>query len=182
MQTIDISTIYACQRGDQEAFRQIYEAYHKKIYRLIYRYCHDPEETLDLTQEVFIRVYKGISNFRSDCSLETWIYQIAINTVTSAMRKSKSYEPLNYRQIDKSEQADAHLEMQELEQHIERSISMLPESLRMTFILAVTESLTYAETGKILGISVEAVRMRVSRARQLLRESLQPYINEGKNQ
>lgn len=181
MQTIDISTIYACQRGDQEAFRQIYEAYHKRIYRLIYRYCHDPEETLDLTQEVFIRVYKGISNFRSDCSLETWIYQIAINAVTSAMRKPKSYEPLNHRQIDKSEQADAHLEMQELEQHIERSISILPESLRIAFILAVTESLNYAETGKILGISVEAVRMRVSRARQLLRESLQPYIDEGKN-
>jgi len=182
MQTIDVSTIYACQRGDQDAFRQIYEAYHKKIYRLIYRYCHDPEETLDLTQEVFVRVYKGISNFRSECSLETWIYQIAINTVTRAMRKSKPYESLNHRQIDKSEQADVHLEMQELEQHIERAISILPESLRMTFLLAVTENLTYAEAGKILGISVEAVRMRVSRARQLLRESLQPYINEGKNQ
>jgi len=182
MQTIDISTIYACQRGDQEAFRQIYEAYHKKIYRLIYRYCNDPEETLDLTQEVFIRVYKGISNFRSECSFETWIYQIAINTVTSAMRKSKPYESLNHLQTDKSEQADVYLEIQELEQHIERSISILPESLRMAFILTAVEHLPYAEVEKILGISIEAVRMRVSRARQLLRESLQPYINEGKNQ
>jgi RNA polymerase sigma-70 factor (ECF subfamily) len=181
MQTIDISTIYACQRGDQNAFRRIYEAYNQKIYRLIYRYCHDPEESLDLTQEVFVRIYTKIADFRSECSLETWIYQIAINTVTSAMRKSKSHEPLDHHCADIEGQADIHIEMQELGQHIERSISTLPESLRMAFILAVIEGLPYVEVGKILGISVEAVRMRVSRARHLLRESLQPYINEGEN-
>ena len=175
MQTVDISIIYACQRGEQDAFRRIYEAYNQKIYRLIYSYCHDPEEALDLTQEVFIRVYTRIADFRSECSLETWIYQIAVNTVISAMRKSRFHEQIN-NQTDKSEQADVNLEMQELGQHIERSISMLPESLRMAFMLSAVEGLPYAETGRILGISVEAVRMRVSRARQLLRESLQPYM------
>jgi RNA polymerase sigma-70 factor (ECF subfamily) len=179
MQTIDIATIHDCQQGDRDAFRRIYEAYHKRIYALAYRYTHDPEEALDLTQEIFLRVYTGIANFRGECSLETWLYRIAVNTAISAIRKSRPHEPLTKEienRPDSAPLADAQLEAHELEQHLERAIAALPDSLRLAFVLVAVEHRPYAEVADILGLRVEAVRMRVSRARQLLRVALQPYL------
>ena len=181
MQNIDITTIHSCQQGDRDAFQRIYEVYSQRIYRLVYRYTHDQEEALDLTQEIFLRIYTRITDFRGECSLETWIYRIAANTAISSIRRSKSHEPLNE---DISEHPlaspDGQLESQELERHLELAIAELPESVRLAFVLVAVEHRSYAEVAEILGLRVEAVRMRVSRARKLLRAALQPYLDEGK--
>lgn len=185
MQTIDIATIHACQRKDEGAFRRIYEAYHKRIYALAYRYTHDSEEALDLTQEIFLRVYTGIANFRGECSLKTWLYRIAVNTIISAIRKSRTHEPLTEEIMNHPSPAplaDAQLESQELGQYLERAIAALPDSLRLAFVLVAVEHRPYAEVADILGLRVKAVRMRVSRARQLLRVALGPYLDEGEIQ
>jgi len=168
MQAINIATIHACQRGDEDAFRQIYKAYHKRIYALAYRYTHDSEESLDLTQEIFLRIYTGITNFRGECSLETWLYRIAVNTIISAIRKSRIHEPLTEEIMNcpsPAPPADAQLETRELGQYLERAITGLPDSLRLAFVLVAVEHRPYAEVADILGLRVEAVRMRVSRAR-----------------
>lgn len=181
MQSIDITTIHACQKGDREAFQRIYEVYSQRVYRLVYRYTHDPEESLDLTQEIFLRIYTQIADFRGECSLETWIYRIAANTAVSAIRKSKSHEPLNEEMSEHSlASPNGQLESQELERHLERAIAELPESVRLVFVLTAVEHRSYAEVAEILGLRVEAVRMRVSRARKLMRSALQPYLDEGK--
>ena len=182
MQTIDIATIHACQRGDRDAFRLLYEAYHQRIYSLTYRYTNNSEEALDLTQEIFLRVYTKIASFRGECSLDTWLYRIAVNTAISAIRKLRSHEPLTKEVENRPDPAplvDAKLEAQELGRHLERTIAALPNSLRLAFVLVAVEHRPYAEVADILGLRVEAVRMRVSRARQLLRVALQPYLDEG---
>ena len=181
MQSIDITNIHACQQGDRDAFQRIYEAYNQRVYRLVYRYTHDPEETLDLTQEIFLRIYTRIADFRGECSLETWIYRIAANTAIGAIRKSRCHEPLS-EEISEHPSASptGRLESQELEWHLERAITELPESVRLAFVLVAVERRPYAEVAEILGLRVEAVRMRVSRARKLLRAVLQPYLDEGK--
>jgi RNA polymerase sigma-70 factor (ECF subfamily) len=182
MQDVDIAIIHACQRGDRDAFRRIYEACHRKVYALAYRYTNDSEEALDIAQEVFLRVYTRIAGFRGECSLETWIYRVTVNTIVSTQRKSRPQRQLVEDVEDSPDITllpDIHLEIQELEQHIERAIAKLPEPLRLAFVLVAVEHYPYAEVAKILGLHIEAVRMRVSRARKKLRLSLQPYLNEG---
>jgi RNA polymerase sigma-70 factor (ECF subfamily) len=182
MQNIDISTIHACQQGDRDAFQLLYEAFNRKIYRLIYRYTNDPEEASDLTHEAFIRIYTGIRNFRSECSLETWIHRIAANTAIGSTRKSRSLDSAleDARNLaEPSARPDAQLEMQELDETIRRAIAKLPDSLRMAFILVAIEHYTYTEAAEILKIGIDALRMRVSRALQMLQKTLKPYLNGG---
>lgn len=182
MQDLDIATIYACQRGDRDAFRRIYEACHRRVYALAYRYTNDSEEALDISQEVFLRVYTRIAGFRGECSLQTWIYRVAVNTIVSRLRKSRPQEQL-VEDIENNPDIgllpDMHLESQELERQIEQAIAELPEPLRLAFVLVAVEHRPYVEVAEILGLRIEAVRMRVSRARRKLRLSLQPYLNEG---
>jgi RNA polymerase sigma-70 factor (ECF subfamily) len=184
MQDVDIATIHACQRGDREAFRRIYEACHRKVYALAYGYTNDPEETLDLSQEVFLRIHTRIAGFRGECALETWVYRVAANTTISALRKSRPHEQLAEEieaHPDTAPLPEAHLEDQETEQRIKQAIVELPDSLRMAFVLVAVEHRPYTEVADVLGLRVEAVRMRVSRARKTLRSSLQPYLDEGKD-
>lgn len=184
MQSVDIATIHACQRGDRDAFRRIYEACHRKVYALAYRYTNDPEEALDLSQEVFVRIHTHIAGFRGECALETWIYRIATNTIISTLRKSRPHEQLTEEieaHPDAAPLPDAHLEDLEMEQRVKRAVAELPESLRMAFVLVAVEHRPYTKVADILGLRVEAVRMRVSRARKILRSSLQPYLDEGKD-
>jgi RNA polymerase sigma-70 factor (ECF subfamily) len=142
VQSVDIATIHACQRGYREAFRRIYEACHRKVYALVYRYTNDPEEALDLSQEVFVRVHTHIAGFRGECALETWIYRIATNTIISTLRKSRPHEQLTEEieaHPDAAPLPEAHLEDLEMEQRVKRAIAELPESLRMAFVLVAVE-------------------------------------------
>ena len=179
-QKVDISIIYDCQKGNHDAFRQIYEAYQQQIYGLAFRYTNDSEESLDITQEIFMRIFLRIGNFRNECSFDTWVYRVSVNAIISAIRKNKDHTLFDEEIMefsDSSAQADIQLESQETEHYIKCAIAKLPESLRMPFILVVQEQRTYADVADILEINISAVRMRVSRARQLLRTTLQPYIN-----
>jgi RNA polymerase sigma-70 factor (ECF subfamily) len=183
VQSVDIATIHACQRGDREAFRRIYEACHRKVYGLAYRYTNDPQEALDLSQEIFLRIHTHIADFRGECALETWIYRVATNTIIGALRKSRRNEQL-VEEIethpDTAPLPEACLEGQEMERRIERAIIELPESQRMAFVLVAVERRPYAEVADILDLRTEAVRMRVSRARKTLRATLKAYLDEGK--
>lgn len=184
VQSVDIATIHACQRGDRAAFRRIYEACHHKVYALAYRYTNDPEEALDLSQEVFLRIHTRIAGFRGECALETWIYRVATNTIISTLRKSRPHEQLTEEietHADTAPLPEACLEDREVEQRVKQAIAGLPESLRMAFVLVAVEHRPYTEVADILDLRVEAVRMRVSRARKTLRLSLQPYLEEGKD-
>ena len=90
-QKVDISIIYDCQKGNHDAFRQIYEAYQQQIYKLAFRYTHDSEESLDITQEIFMRIFLRIGNFRNECSFDTWVYRVSVNAIISAIRKNKDH-------------------------------------------------------------------------------------------
>lgn len=184
MQSVDIATIHACQRGNRDAFRRIYEACHRKVYTLAYRYTNDSEEALDLSQEIFLRIHTKIAGFRGECALETWVYRVATNTIISALRKSRPHEQLTEKietHPDTAPLPEVYLEDRETEQRVKQAIAELPESLRLAFVLVAVEHRPYTEAADILGLRVKAVRMRVSRARKTLRSSLQPYLDEGKD-
>jgi RNA polymerase sigma-70 factor, ECF subfamily len=182
MTDIDLATIRACQMGDREAFRRLYDAYGRRVYALVFRYSHDAEEAADLTQEVFLRVYACIGSFRGECALATWIYRIAAN-VAQSWRLRPRPDRADMAQLEEypapAPGTQALTEARELAGSLEQAVAALPDPFRLAFILVVVEQCPYAEAAAILEVRVETVRMRVSRARKLLRAALGTLLRGG---
>ncbi|MCK5806745.1 MAG: sigma-70 family RNA polymerase sigma factor [Lentisphaeria bacterium] len=183
MGSIDIATIHACRQGDPDAARRIHSALQSRVYALAYRYTNDADQALDLSQEVLLRVFSRIGTFRAESSLETWVYRIAVNTILGKLRYERWCEklPEDLAESRTSARPERRLANEELGETIARAVSELPDSLRIVFVLVAIEHLPYPEVAQLLSLSVEAVRMRMSRARAQLRDRLRPYITEGDN-
>ena len=177
MKEIDTALVRACQRGDIEAFEQIFRVYRNPVFRLAYRFTGNRDDAEDLTQEIFLKVFENIGSFRYESSFATWLYRIAVNTCMNFQRDKKPAESLGVTDdLGSSVSPEAICERGELQCKIEAEIASLPNPLKIAFLLVVVEGMTYREASEILGLSVDALRMRVSRARQILREKLKGYM------
>jgi RNA polymerase sigma-70 factor (ECF subfamily) len=177
MKEIDTALVRACQRGDIEAFEQIFRVYRNPVFRLAYRFTGNRDDAEDLTQEIFLKVFENIGSFRYESSFATWLYRIAVNTCMNFQRDKKPAESLGVTDdLGSSVSPEAICERGELQRKIEAEIASLPSPLKIAFLLVVVEGMTYREASEILGLSVDALRMRVSRARQILREKLKGYM------
>jgi len=181
MQPIDIATIHACQHGDRAAALRIYDALSDRIYRLAYRYTYDEDRAIDLTQEVFLRVFSRIGTFRAASSLETWAYRVAVNTIVGKLRSERDHDELDGdppapRGLTQPERQVANAELGE---RISCAVADLPPSLHTVFVMVAMEGRSYAEAAGLLDLTIEAVRMRMSRARSRLRDALRPYLSGG---
>jgi RNA polymerase sigma-70 factor (ECF subfamily) len=173
MKEIDTALVRACQRGDIEAFEQIFRVYRNPVFRLAYRFTGNRDDAEDLTQEIFLKVFENIGSFRYESSFATWLYRIAVNTCMNFQRDKKPAESLGVTDdLGSSVSPEAICEWGELQRKIEAEIASLPSPLKIAFLLVVVEGMTYREASEILGLSVDALLMRVSRARQILREKL----------
>jgi RNA polymerase sigma-70 factor (ECF subfamily) len=174
---IDTALVRACQRGDIEAFEQIFRVYRNPVFRLAYRFTGNRDDAEDLTQEIFLKVFENIGSFRYESSFATWLYRIAVNTCMNFQRDKKPAESLGVTDdLGSSVSPEAICERGELQRKIEAEIASLPSPLKIAFLLVVVEGMTYREASEILSLSVDALRMRVSRARQILREKLKGYM------
>lgn len=170
-------------------FDAIHAEYREKICRFLTSMVGGLEAE-DLTQEVFIRVNRGLPAFRGEAGLSTWVYKIATNLAIDAMRKSQSSqavvrqtEPLSLERESELEDMDwtgekpPALESQvvriEMNQCILNYINQLPEIYRTVLALIDLEGLNYSQVAEILGISLEAMKMRLHRARQQIKHLLQ---------
>jgi RNA polymerase sigma-70 factor (ECF subfamily) len=177
MKEIDTALVRACQRGDIEAFEQIFRVYRNPVFRVAYRFTGNRDDAEDLTQEIFLKVFENIGSFRYESSFATWLYRIAVNTCMNFQRDKKPAESLGVTDdLGSSVSPEAICEWGELQRKIEAEIASLPSPLKIAFLLVVVEGMTYREASEILGLSVDALRMRVSRARQILREKLKGYM------
>jgi len=91
---IDTALVRACQRGDIEAFEQIFRVYRNPVFRLAYRFTGNRDDAEDLTQEIFLKVFENIGSFRYESSFATWLYRIAVNTCMNFQRDKKPAESL----------------------------------------------------------------------------------------
>jgi len=177
MKEVDAALVRACQRGDIEAFEQIFRIYRDPIFRLAYRFTGNRDDAEDLTQEIFLKVFESVSSFRYESSFATWLYKVAVNTCMNFRRDRKPTESLGITDdLGSSVSPEAICEQGELQRKIEVEIASLPSPLKVAFLLVVVEGVTYKDASEILGLSVDALRMRVCRARQILREKLKDYI------
>ena len=180
-----------CQKGDRQAFELLIKKYQRRIFHLIYRMTQDPAVVEPLAQEVFLKAYRSISNFRGSSRFYTWLYRIAVNTSLSHIKK-QSYEEIRERthaydlqvsslQDDsiKTEDPEALFMRKEFFKHLLASLLRLPEELRTAVVLREFTGLNYEEIAEVMQVPLGTVRSRIFRARARLREMLEPYVFEN---
>lgn len=174
--------------GDSRAFDQLIERHSGEIYGLLLRILKDPEEASDVTQEVFLRAFKGIGKFRGDANVRTWLYRIAINQSRNRYRwwkirkrdKTVSLDSgpagteMSYSEVIPAEDPGPEDEMLRKEQRksLEKAIKELPKNFREAVVLCDVQGFTYEEIARILEINIGTVKSRISRGRRELRRLL----------
>src|SRR5438105_9984941 len=181
--------------GSEEAYAWLIGEFHQPIYSLVYRMVADPADAADTTQEVFLKVFRGMKHFNGQSSLKTWIYRIALHEASNRRRwwfRHKSQEitiepqwkedvrtrSLKLVLADDGQspyEAAMHAEVQA---RIENELREVPEPFRTTVILRDIEELSYEEIAEIMRTSLGTVKSRLTRGRDALRKRLEPYMNE----
>jgi len=187
---IDFALVQRVQRGDKKAFDLLVLKYQNKIVHLVSRYVHDSHESQDVTQEAFIKAYRGLKNFRGDSAFYTCLYRIAINTaknhlVTMSRKISDTgVDAADAEQYDSGsalrEYATPDREMitEQIAQVVQNSINALPQDLRMAITLREFDGLSYEDIASAMDCPIGTVRSRIFRAREAIDSNLEPLLDE----
>jgi RNA polymerase sigma-70 factor (ECF subfamily) len=158
-------------------FDDVYSEFQPKIGRFLCRLV-GPDEADDLAQEVFLKISQALPDFRGDSTLATWVYRIASNSALDKLRSRSSRRfsdvPLTSetRATDRPPDGERLVFRKEMRECLDQFISKLPPNYRSAFVLSEYEELTNPEIAAALGISLDAVKIRLHRARQLLQVEL----------
>lgn len=182
----DRSLLNAAQSGDARALEELLQQYQGKIYRFGMRMCRNPEDAKDVLQDTLLTMARSVRDFRG-ASLSTWLYTIARSVCIKKRRKSK-FAPAHEESLDTeageearhladpSRPADEDLAAKETERALSRAIAELEPAYREVLVLRDVEGLTAREVGDVLGLSVEAVKSRLHRARLAVRARIAPVL------
>ena len=171
---LDLELVRACRRGDGAAFRRLFDRHRDRVYRLAFRFTGSPDDADDATQEIFVRVFERIESFRGESPFSTWLYKVAVRHCLNRRRSARDEPGLDATEAEpagREDPLDACLR-REREGRALGAVAGLPEGLKAVFLLVSLEGLSYTEAAEALDLSVEAVRMRMSRARRELKQQL----------
>lgn len=166
------------RRGDESAFDKIVERYSADVGALANRLLGWPGEVEDVSQEVFIAAYLGLKKFRCDCSLKSWLFTITINKCRSHRRRQmlrlrKLARVADEAPLPSAQTADINPMDKETFTRVRKAMAALPARYREPLVLKYIEELGTDEIGRILGISQNALHVRLSRARKHLKRNLE---------
>lgn len=168
----------ACRRGDPDATRALYEAHKDRVYSVAIHYFQgDAATAADVTQQVFIKVFARVEQFRHEAEFSTWLYRVTANACIDEQRRSRKLLPLDG--VAASEPAlsaeaghDAGLLRDELSDEIKRAIASLSPKLRIAVLLRYFDDRPYEEIAAALGCSTGTVASRLNRAHRALAQRL----------
>lgn len=175
----DLSLVERFRRGEREAFDRIVAAYRGDIYRVARRMTGNHEDADDVSQETFLRAYKGLSGFRGDASLKTWLFRIALNLAinvgrTKATRRESDEDPeiASDAQHHAPSESEARLERRQEETRVRRAVDRLPPRQRQVVILRIYEELKFHEIADFLEAPIGTVKANFFHAMNNLRKTL----------
>jgi RNA polymerase sigma-70 factor (ECF subfamily) len=183
--------------GSEEAYAWLIGEFHQPIYSLVYRMVTDPADAADTTQDVFLKVFRGIKHFHGQSSLKTWIYRIAVHEASNRRRwwfrhksKETSIEPLGQGAesgvalaikdslVDGSDSPFEQMAHEEVRARVEAELRKVSEPYRTTLILRDLEEMSYEEIAEVTQVSLGTVKSRLTRGREALRQRLTAYVQE----
>jgi RNA polymerase sigma-70 factor, ECF subfamily len=173
--------------GSEAAFDWLVTYYHAPVYAVISGILRNPSDASDVTQEVFLKAFRGIRAFRQGSSLKTWLYRIAVRE--SLNYKRWFWRHLRFQSSIEDEQADGSAEFEdrgtspfdelasrEIQDAVQHALGEIPAVFRAAVILRDLEGLSYEEVAEVLEVSVGTVKSRILRGRRMLRELLEPIL------
>ena len=181
----EAALIQRCADGDETAYAELLGEHQRMVIQLAVNLLGDRDEALDLSQEVFLRVFRTIHRFRGQSSLRTWIYRIAVNQARNRRRFWRRRHRADQVSLDAHVEAhgdlpstqgagpDRVLAQKELASRLEHALDHLPFDQRTAIVLREVDGLSYDEIAFSLGVAVGTVKSRLTRARQALRLELQ---------
>ncbi|MDT4967526.1 MAG: hypothetical protein QOJ64_2263 [Acidobacteriota bacterium] len=183
---VDCDLVSRALAGREDSFEELVRRYQRPIAAYVYRMVGDYDAALDLTQEVFIKVYSSLSRYRSEFKFSTWIYKIAHNSAVDHLRKHSTREQSLMNEFD-GEQRERPIESRRLspEQESERSerraeieqvVRQLPSCYKALIVLRHSHDLSYDEIADVTGLPLGTVKNRLFRARELMRHQ---FVERG---
>ena len=187
--------VHELQAGSETAFDWLVTHYHAPVYNLILGMLGDTSDAADGTQEVFLKAFRGIRQFRQGSSLKTWLYRIAIREALNQKRWFKRHLQKNVSIDAEPEEGQLRLEIpdasgtpfeqlasHEIQDAVRGALQEVPEAFRSAVILRDLEGLSYEEVAEVLDCSVGTVKSRILRGRRALKEILEPMLQESKTE
>jgi RNA polymerase sigma-70 factor, ECF subfamily len=186
--------------GSESAYAWLIGEFQQPVYGLVYRIVNDPADAADTTQDVFLKVFRGMKHFHGGSSLKTWIYRIALHEAANRRRwwfrhkaRETSIEPVESEgsgaadamQVALTDHHDSpfdNVAHHEVQHRVEAELDKLAEPYRTTLILRDLEDMSYEEIAEVLEISLGTVKSRLTRGRESLRQRLAPYVREVGNE
>lgn len=185
---VDGELVKRAREGDRRAFDLLVLRYQQKVANLVSRYIRDSSETLDVTQEVFIKAYRALKGFRGDSAFYTWLYRIAVNTAKNTLVAQGRRPPGDDLEAETAEQLEMggrlkeyatpehELLSEEIAMTVKAAVDELSEDLRTAITLRELEGMSYEEIAEVMSCPIGTVRSRIFRAREAIDKRLKPLL------
>ncbi|MGZ4787509.1 MAG: RNA polymerase sigma factor [Terriglobales bacterium] len=196
----EASIVAELKAGSEEAYAWLITQYQPPVYNLTYRILNDSAEAADTTQEVFLKVFRGMKHFNGASTLKTWIYRIAVHEASNRRRwwfrhksKETSMEPaaedlfepvvaIKDKLVDDGSSPFEDCARSELKAQVEVALAQVPEPYRTALVLRDIEELSYEEIAEITDSTMGTVKSRITRGREQLKKRLERYLRNAKTQ
>jgi RNA polymerase sigma-70 factor, ECF subfamily len=182
--------IEACRQGDREAFRQLFDAYHRRVWSIALHFTGDDSSARDITQQVFLKLFTSIGQFRHESSFTTWLHRLVVNACLDEHRRRRrfvslelfrhqqnnddirdlgEFKKMNHREVREGEDDLIRLE---IDAAVRAAVRQLKPKLRIAILLKYFEGLSYQEMARVLGCSTGTVASRLNRGHKELARRL----------
>lgn len=178
----DEELVTAFRAGNSSAFDELVQRWERKIQGAVYRIMGPGEDARDLTQETFLRAYRGLSTFKSEARFSSWLYQIALNLCRDRLRQKRGRTVVGLDDLDaptaariERVEASAHqlVEARDVSRMVSAAMAELPEEQREVIVLKEYQGLTFQEIANVLRVPVSTVKTRLYRGLVQMREHLE---------
>jgi RNA polymerase sigma-70 factor (ECF subfamily) len=181
--------IEACRQGDREAFRQLFETHKDRVWSIALRFTGDDATARDITQQVFLKLFTTIGQFRREAGFATWLYRLVVNACLDEQRRRRRFLSLDFfRASDDRDEDDVEMEIEDLKQTgrpqeemfskieisqaVNAAVAELKPKLRIAILLKYFEELSYEEIAEAMGCSMGTVASRLNRGHKELARKL----------
>lgn len=168
--------VAACQRGDRDAFRALFELHKDRVYSIALRFTGEPATAMDVAQDTFLKLFSCIRDFRGQSRIDTFLYRLVVNSCLDRKRKDRRLLPLvdewAATLLAKDSSPSEVLLRGEVTAMVQAAVNKLTPELRMVIVLRYTEGLAYEEIAEAMGCSPGTVASRLNRAHKVLEKRL----------
>lgn len=179
---VDDQVIKACQQGDREAFRLLFEAYKDKVFSIaVYSLGGDRAAASDVTQQIFLKLLTTIGQFRGDSQFTSWLHRLTVNCCLDEQRKRRRWLGLEETSMNRTRDREPHerrYERMEIADVVKLAISELKPKFRLPVLLKYVEGLSYEEIAEVMGCSKGTVASRLNRGHKELARRLAHFKDQ----